>query len=202
MKDEIKGSGDDRRGFLCKAAGCIAGATLVAIAPISEGHAADVKPCSAEEVEQLKTKLHDRQFADAAGAAWYVKKLQEKFGPGVLEVVKQTTIENARRQTEKSPVPKEKRNLAAVKAWYAEFGGDVTYTWVEDGPERLKAKVTKCRWAEEMKKAGVDGEVGFSVVCCYDYGYVAAFNPDMKFTRTKTLMQGHDCCDHTYELKA
>ncbi|MFC2012727.1 L-2-amino-thiazoline-4-carboxylic acid hydrolase [Chloroflexota bacterium] len=29
----------------------------------------------------------------------------------------------------------------------------------------------------------------------------SAFNPDIGFQRTKTLMRGDDCCDHIYYLK-
>lgn len=203
MKDMKERFGANRRGFLHKAAGSIAGAALVTILPARETHAAETKPCSPEELEQLKSRLHDTQFSSAVSTARYVKQLHDKFGPGVIEIVKNTTIESARKQTEKMSAPKEQRNLKGIKAFYASFPqGDVTYTWVEDTPERLKANVTRCRWAEEFKKAGMPGGIGFALVCSYDYGFCAAFNSDMKFTRTKTIMQGDDHCDHTYELKS
>ncbi len=202
MKKETEGSRADRRDFLQTAAGSIAGAALVTIIPAAEANAADTKPCSAEEVAELKKKLHDSQFSGATGTGRHVQKLKDKFGAGVLEVVKNTTIENAKRDTEKMALPKEKRNLQAVRDFYATFGDDVIFTWAEDRPDKLRANVTRCRWAEELKKAGISGDVGFALVCSYDYGYCAGLNPDMKFTRTKTIMQGDDHCDHTYELKA
>ncbi len=202
MKKAVEGSGANRRGFLQRAAGSIAGAALVTILPAGQANGADAKPCSAEEVEQLKKRVHDSQFNSATATGHYVQKLQEKFGTGVIDVVKKTTIENAKQQTEKNPLPKGKRNLQAVRDFYAGIGEDVTYTWAENRPEKLKANVTRCRWAEEFKKAGIPGEIGFALVCSYDYGFCAGLNPEMKFTRTKTIMQGDDHCDHTYELKA
>ncbi|MFW9789019.1 MAG: L-2-amino-thiazoline-4-carboxylic acid hydrolase, partial [Candidatus Thorarchaeota archaeon] len=37
--------------------------------------------------------------------------------------------------------------------------------------------------------------------CNEDEHIVAGFNPSIKFSRTKTLMEGHDCCDHCYVMK-
>jgi L-2-amino-thiazoline-4-carboxylic acid hydrolase len=202
MHETSKGPGKDRREFLHKAAGSVAGAALVTILPAAEAQTAGSKPCSAAEVEELKKKLHDTQFSSAVSIARHLQKLQEKFGSGVLEVVKNTMIENAKQDMARSPIPKEQRNLDAVRALYKSFPEDVTSTWIEDRSDRLKARVTRCRWAEEFKKAGVPGEIGFALVCSYDYGYCAGLNPEMKFSRTKTMMQGDDHCDHTYELKA
>ena len=202
MKKAAEGSGANRRGFLQRAAGSIAGAALVTILPAGEAHAADNKPCTAEELDQLKKKLGQSELNGVLGTAQHVKRLQDKFGAGVVEVVKQTTIQNSKEQAEKMPIAKEKRNLQAVKDLFARIADDITYTWAEDRPEKIKAKVTRCRWAEEFKKAGVSGAIGAALVCAFDYGFCAGFNPDMKFTRTKTIMQGDDHCDHTYELKA
>ena len=201
MKKRIEGSGANRRGFLQGAAASIAGAALVTILPAGEANAADSKPCSAEEVDQLKKRLGDSQLNGTLRTAQYVTRLRDKFDAGVVAVVQETTIENSKQQAEKMPVPKEKRNLQTVRELFARIADDITYTWLEDRPEKLKANVTRCRWAEEFKKAGVSGEIGAALVCAFDYGFCAGFNPDMKFTRTKTIMQGDDHCDHTYELK-
>jgi hypothetical protein len=56
-------------------------------------------------------------------------------------------------------------------------------------------------WADEFRKHAA-AEVGYSFYCCWDYGFCQGLNPHIKFTRTKTLMQGDDCCDHTYDLAA
>ncbi|TFH07921.1 MAG: hypothetical protein E4H14_07485 [Candidatus Thorarchaeota archaeon] len=41
---------------------------------------------------------------------------------------------------------------------------------------------------------------GYSLYCVDDEYMVMGFNPKMEFTRSKTLMEGHDCCNHCYRL--
>ncbi len=41
---------------------------------------------------------------------------------------------------------------------------------------------------------------GYELYCKGDYYMIEGFNPNINFTRTKTLMQGHDCCNHTYSM--
>jgi hypothetical protein len=61
-------------------------------------------------------------------------------------------------------------------------------------------KVTRCMWANMWRKFGAE-DIGYVFQCCWDYGFCQGLNPAIEFTRTKTLMQGDDCCDHTYDLK-
>jgi hypothetical protein len=44
-------------------------------------------------------------------------------------------------------------------------------------------------------------DIGFATVCFTDYATAAAFNPKLKMIRSKTLMQGHDCCNHRYVME-
>ena len=37
-----------------------------------------------------------------------------------------------------------------------------------------------------------------AALCNMDYSWPTAFNPKFKMERDKTLMQGHDCCNHRY----
>ena len=40
--------------------------------------------------------------------------------------------------------------------------------------------------------------LGFLMVCNPDHAYAQASHPNIKLSRSKTLMEGHDCCDHTW----
>ena len=62
----------------------------------------------------------------------------------------------------------------------------------------VEAVVTECCIAETFQAAGLGGAIGHAAVCNMDYTWPVAFNPDFKMERTKTLMQGHDCCNHRY----
>jgi predicted ArsR family transcriptional regulator len=41
----------------------------------------------------------------------------------------------------------------------------------------------------------------YHLYCGSDPHIVAGFNPNIEFRRTKTLVQGDDCCDHFYKYK-
>ena len=68
---------------------------------------------------------------------------------------------------------------------------------VEDTEKVFELKVTECLWATTFlnNKAG---KIGFAAVCYGDYFWPKGFNPKIKMVRSKTLMQGHDCCNHRY----
>jgi hypothetical protein len=74
----------------------------------------------------------------------------------------------------------------------------LTLETIEDTDKVFELKVTECIWAKVFRDAGLGGEVGHAAVCNMDYYWPTAFNPDFKMERTKTLMQGHDCCNHRY----
>jgi hypothetical protein len=44
-------------------------------------------------------------------------------------------------------------------------------------------------------------DLGVQFFCNEDAFIVEGYNPAIKFHRTKTLMEGDDCCDHRYTMK-
>lgn len=74
----------------------------------------------------------------------------------------------------------------------------LTMEITEDTDKVFEIRATECIWAKVFRDAGLGGEIGHAAVCNMDYYWPAAFNPDFKMERTKTLMQGHDCCNHRY----
>jgi predicted hydrocarbon binding protein len=60
--------------------------------------------------------------------------------------------------------------------------------------------VTRCRFAEEYERLGLR-DAGVALSCCRDVGFIEGFNPKIKMVRTKTVMEGHDCCDFRYTLE-
>lgn len=61
--------------------------------------------------------------------------------------------------------------------------------------------VTRCQYAEKYKALGF-GELGTCLSCCRDEPFVEGFNPEIKFSRTGTIMEGAEVCDFRYELAA
>ena len=59
--------------------------------------------------------------------------------------------------------------------------------------------ITRCRYAEMYKAIGM-ADLGVILSCGRDFELVSGFNPKMKLTRTKTIMEGCDCCDFRISL--
>lgn len=60
-----------------------------------------------------------------------------------------------------------------------------------------EAKITNCLWAKTFRDMNA-GDIGYANTCHGDFSSATAYNPKLKLKRTKTLMEGHDCCDHIY----
>ncbi len=81
-----------------------------------------------------------------------------------------------------------------------EKGGALKLEFPECSSACLRFNTVYCAYAEMFKRIGIDTELG-ERLCCQRDGYLfRGFNPEIKFTRTKTLMEGGDCCDFCLEL--
>nr|NQU88841.1 L-2-amino-thiazoline-4-carboxylic acid hydrolase [Bacteroidota bacterium] len=68
---------------------------------------------------------------------------------------------------------------------------------VEDTKNAFEIRVTDCVTEVVFREANAL-DLGYACVCYADYGLPEGINPKLKLIRTKTLMQGHDCCNHRY----
>jgi hypothetical protein len=71
---------------------------------------------------------------------------------------------------------------------------------IERSDSRFFMNVTKCRYAEMYKELGIP-EFGKVLSCARDFTLIEGFNPDIKLTRTQTILDGADFCDFRYEVK-
>ena len=81
------------------------------------------------------------------------------------------------------------------------YKNTLTMEIIEDTEKAFELKVTECIWATSFLEADA-GEIGYASVCYGDYAWAEGFNPKIKLIRDKTLMQGHDYCNHRYILEA
>jgi L-2-amino-thiazoline-4-carboxylic acid hydrolase len=72
---------------------------------------------------------------------------------------------------------------------------------VAAGDERLDFNVTRCRYAEFYKDLGL-ADLGYLVHCNRDHAMIDGFNPDLKLTRTQTVMEGASHCDFRFTKKS
>jgi hypothetical protein len=64
----------------------------------------------------------------------------------------------------------------------------------------LQMHCTQCPWVA-LGEALEGRNWLYHLICGGDPHMVAGFNPQIGFRRTKTLMQGDNCCDHYYFMK-
>jgi hypothetical protein len=70
---------------------------------------------------------------------------------------------------------------------------------IEENEEVLELKITKCLWEKVYREANAT-DLGYALVCHTDFATAEAAN--QKLIRTKTLMQGDDCCNHRWISKS
>ena len=81
------------------------------------------------------------------------------------------------------------------------YKNTLTMEIVEDTEKIFELKVTECLWATTFLEADA-GDIGYASVCYGDYAWAEGFNSKIKLIRDKTLMQGHNICNHRYVLEA
>lgn len=75
-----------------------------------------------------------------------------------------------------------------------------TYEILEFTEKVVELKYTECICATIFREAKAS-DIGYAAICHGDFAVAQGFNPKIKLTRTKTLMQGDDCCNHRYVLE-
>jgi hypothetical protein len=70
---------------------------------------------------------------------------------------------------------------------------------IEDNETAFEMKITECLTEIVFRKADAV-DLGYACVCHADFGLPEGLDIGIKLIRTKTLMQGHDCCNHRYVL--
>jgi predicted ArsR family transcriptional regulator len=127
--------------------------------------------------------------------------LKERYGPEVGQVVEEAnsqeickTFREIAKQTGKNSI----KDLINV-LWQPLKSKGYKFT-MEETDDGFQMNCTACPYVNLYK--GLGGENwGFQLYCAADENLVAAFNPEIGFKRTKTLMQGDECCDHFYYYK-
>jgi hypothetical protein len=72
---------------------------------------------------------------------------------------------------------------------------------LEQSPTQLSFNVTRCRYAEMYRAIGL-ADLGGSLSCQRDFELARGFNPDIRLTRTQTIMEGAAYCDFRFRLAA
>ncbi len=194
-----------RRTFLTRTAPacaltCLAARNLFALAQTAEG----VQKAAHKFDGEITRKLTYRQIYGSRYSAFIdlAKALEKEWGrERTIEFLKARTTE---RMTEQGKMQAEKapgNDLESyVKMFRSGFDNVLTMDIVEDTVKAFELKVTECIWADTFLRADA-GHIGYAAVCWGDYAWARSYNENIEMVRDKTLMQGHDCCNHRYLWK-
>jgi len=158
----------------------------------------NLPPDTLNEIGVLK-----RREIEARILAPLINAFATEFGrERVIEIAKRVIVEIARQQG---------RALAdqAGGNTLAQFAGSKD-AWVKGGAletQVLQAtdtaydfNVTRCRYAEMYRVLGIP-ELGSVLSCGRDFALGEGFNPNLKLTRTQTIMEGAPFCDFRYRIE-
>jgi hypothetical protein len=130
-----------------------------------------------------------------------VKALQAELGEERANTLVRKALSSVYRQLgEQWWRAKESRHVGEnmALAWTSFAKGDaVNYSVRAQSQDTYEIDVSGCRYAQFYKELG-EPELGFLLVCSLDFPFVEGFGPDIKLTRTRTIMQGASHCDFRY----
>lgn len=130
----------------------------------------------------------------------FARFLQEEIGEErVIKLIKKQTEQRLKEQARKDL---ERLGKSDFKSYISIFRdpamlASLTMEIIEDTDTVFEIRVTDCLSAESFLPYKA-GDIGYAAVCWGDYNWASDFNPKIKLIRDKTLMQGHDCCNHKY----
>jgi hypothetical protein len=131
-----------------------------------------------------------------------VKALQAELGEERANgLVRKALGDIYRRYGEEFWRAKNEKDVGKIMASaFATFAREdaLDYSVIEQSKDAFAFDVTGCRYAEFYKELG-EPELGFLLVCRADFAMAEGFGPDIKLTRTQTIMQGASHCDFRYK---
>lgn len=147
-----------------------------------------------EQENKMIEEFNDRTWRNMSRM---IKIMKEHFGEEVYQVVVKDAGEEARQHW--SQIAEEAGDNSIEEFLKRQFTEENLAT-MEKTELGYQFKVTNCKMCEIAKRLGIE-EQAFYFFCEPDPFAAEGFNPNIGFKRTKTLMQGDDCCDHFYYYK-
>jgi hypothetical protein len=173
----------------------------------AEGLAAALTGLPCQEVHKFDRKqersMSSKEQAQLMGRAMMdiIRTLRQELGdPETIRILNLNSEEMGRQRgvmhAERSP----DRSFDSFVSIFRQMatGESLTAEIVQDTERVFELDVSECVWSTVFQEAGLAGDIGHAAVCNMDYAWPTAFNPAFKMERTKTLMEGHDCCNHRY----
>ena len=128
-----------------------------------------------------------------------VRAIEREYGPAARELAVREFADAMMELSKASFPPADQRSLGDYKAWLCRaVPVGLEYEVQEETDSDLHFRFTACPWAQAFRAIG-EPEIGH-LFCDVDEPVAAEFNRAIRFSRTKTLMDGDDHCNHHYAL--
>jgi len=80
------------------------------------------------------------------------------------------------------------------------FSNMITNEEIEINDKVYEMRVSECLWEKVFREKDATN-IGYAYVCYNDFAAARSVNPKIKLERTKSLMQGNDCCNHRWTFE-
>ncbi len=157
------------------------------------------------EVERLKALLFQKEELLLASRAGLAATMTDHFGEEAEEIIRNFLQDGAREWAASVAEADRKANKKIDIQGLMDFlweplrqeGFEFTYEQSERG---CQLHVTRCPVAEIAKRLKLE-KWGFIFHCMGDEPICEGYNPEIILTRTKTLMEGEEYCNHFYSYR-
>ena len=155
-----------------------------------------------ELTQEQEKFMHGKIDEAVCGSmAWLLKAMAEHFGEMAYQIFVKERGKEILKHMSNRAVELRDNSIEAfiVDQWekLPDQGYDYTIEKTDTG---YLMNVTNCPLHNLAKKQGITEQMFY--MCCEGDQYAPeGFNPEIGFKRTKTLMQGDDCCNHFYFYK-
>ena len=144
-------------------------------------------------------------FAYAGTLLPHLKAVGDEIGrKRLIKIIQSAAEAQARQSSKKTAENSAKPDFSSYTEWARKptrfWQHVLTFTVVEDTPSAFEVRVTECLWAKTFRDAG-GADIGYAVVCHPDFANAEGYSTKLRLVRTKTFMQGHDCCNHRWLWK-
>lgn len=133
----------------------------------------------------------------------FIEALEKEIGPERTKRVVVQTIRDLARGDGSAWADRFGTGIDALERvadlWAA--GGSLEIETLDKTTDSLSFNVMRCRYAEFYKELGLP-ELGYLIHCNRDFAMIDGFNPDLKLTRTQTVMEGATHCDFRFRKAA
>ena len=146
----------------------------------------------------------EKRAIEALAIVPVIKSVSQRIGKDeALAILKEVNQQEAFQRGQNMIKTEEQNEIEELVNEVASWGeGGI---WEMDVLEQTSTtyffNVFRCPYYEKYRELGLD-EFGVEFSCCRDEPFARGFNPQLKLERSKTLMEGDDCCDFRYYLQS